>query len=57
MYDTWPWLVAVLGFIILGALIAYGMRRNRERTPVERAATEAGTRRLYEEEERRPGPD
>lgn len=44
-----PWFFAVFGgFIILGAVIAYGMYRNEQTTPREKAEAEAGTRRMYE---------
>lgn len=51
------WFIAVLGFVVLGAGIAYGIVSTRSRSPVERKLTAAGTRRVYHEEEKRPGPD
>lgn len=44
--------VALGGIIILGIFIAYGMMRNKGRTPRERAVTEAATRDLYDKEGR-----
>jgi hypothetical protein len=55
--SVWPWLVAVLGFIVLGAAIGYGLARNRQRTPVERELSAAGTRDVYRKEEARPEKD
>jgi hypothetical protein len=44
-----PWFFAVVGgFIILGAIIAYGMYRNEQTTPREQVEAEAGARRMYE---------
>jgi hypothetical protein len=40
------------GTLILGLAIAYGLARSRHRSVAERNATEAGTHRLYEKEER-----
>jgi hypothetical protein len=40
------------GAVILGAAIAYGFARNKQRTAAEKRATEAGTHRIYEKEER-----
>jgi hypothetical protein len=45
-------LAIVGGTIILGFVIAYGLARTRHRSVAERNATEAGTHRLYEKEER-----
>jgi hypothetical protein len=45
-------LAVVGGTLILGFAIAYGLRRNRERTAAEKRATEAGAHRIYEKEER-----
>jgi hypothetical protein len=55
--STWPWLVAVLGFIVLGGGIAYGYSRSRRRTPLERELNAAGSREVYREEEARPEKD
>ncbi len=47
------WLIAIAGgFLLLGAVFYYGMRRNKDRTVGEKIATEAGTRQVYKEEER-----
>lgn len=51
--SQWPWLIAVLGFVILGIAIAYGITRNRGRTAVERELSAVGTRKVYREEETR----
>ena len=51
--SQWPWLIAVLGFIVLGIAIAYGISRNRRRTTVERQLNDLGTRKVYREEEAR----
>ena len=53
--SAWPWLIAVLGFVILGVAIGYGM--TRARTPAERELNAVGTRQVYREEEARPGKD
>jgi hypothetical protein len=46
------WLFAVLGgAVLLGAAIAYGMRRTARRSAAEQARTEAATRRDYAEED------
>ncbi len=51
------WLFATLGgAILLGLALAFGMKRNSERTSAEKARTEAATRREYAEEDaERPG--
>jgi len=54
---AWPWLIAVLGFIVLGIGIAIGMSWSSRRTPAERRLNAAGSRQVYREEEQRPGPD
>lgn len=47
------WLLALtVGVVVLGGSMIYGMKRNSERSRVEKAMTEAGTRREYEVEER-----
>ena len=40
------------GAIVLGVAMAYGFMHNRNRTAAERRATEEGTHRIYEKEER-----
>lgn len=51
-----PWfLVIVLGTVILGVAIAYGMMRNRQRTAREMARTEQATHNLYKKEDQAPG--
>lgn len=50
---TIGWLFAIAGgAAILGVAIAYGLMRNRERTTHEKLQSEAGARRIYEEEDR-----
>jgi hypothetical protein len=44
----WLW---VIGSIILGAAIVYGIMRNRNRTRSERAATDQATKGLYARED------
>jgi hypothetical protein len=44
--------VVVGGAIVLGVAMAYGFIHNRNRTAAERRATEEGTHRIYEKEER-----
>lgn len=47
------WLILLtLGVVVLAAAIIYGMLRNRQRTRLEEATTEAATRREYAEEDR-----
>lgn len=47
------WLIVLtVGVIALGLAMAYGMMRNRRRTPAERAQTEAATKREYAAEDR-----
>lgn len=51
------WLIVLtVGVIVLGGAMAYGMRRNRDRTPSEKVTTEVETRRGYEEQDKNP-PD
>jgi len=38
--------------LILGGAMAYGMMRNRQRRPIEKAVTEAATREVYRREDR-----
>ena len=45
----WTW---VIGVVILGALLFYGIMRNRTRTAADKATTEQGTKDLYKREER-----
>lgn len=46
------WFVAVvIGTMVLGAAIAYGIMRSRARTPRERLAGEARTREIYRTED------
>ena len=45
--------VVVIGVVILGLAIAYGAMRTRTSTRQERAATDAGTRQVYEEQGRK----
>ncbi|GHA31615.1 hypothetical protein GCM10007989_29600 [Devosia pacifica] len=46
------WLIATLGgAIILGLAIAWGMRRSSQRTPQEKARTEAGVHEEYRKED------
>ncbi len=46
------WFVAtVIGTIVLGAVIAYGIMRARARTPRERIAGEMRTREIYKSED------
>lgn len=45
---TTPWFIAVvIGTIVLGAAIAYGMMRGGRRTRGEEQRSEAGTRDIY----------
>jgi len=47
------WLILLtLGVLILGGAMAYGMMRNRQRRPIEKAVTEAATREVYRREDR-----
>lgn len=47
------WLILLtLGVVCLGAALVYGIMRNRQRTPLEREITEAGTRAEYRAEDR-----
>jgi hypothetical protein len=48
-----PWFVAiVIGAIVLGLAIAYGMMRNRRRTSADKARTAKATQALYAKEDR-----
>jgi len=46
--------IVVIGVVILGLAIAYGAMRTRNSTRQERAATDAGTREVYQEQGRKP---
>ena len=47
------WLIVLtIGVIALGVAMAYGMRRNRDRTRSEEITTEVETRRGYEKQDR-----
>ena len=47
------WLIVLtIGVIVLGAAMAYGMRRNRDRTLSEKITTEVETRRGYEKQDK-----
>ncbi|MCR6670707.1 hypothetical protein [Devosia ginsengisoli] len=47
------WLIVLtLGVVILGAAMAYGLYRNRQRSRAEKALTEAATHAEYEREDR-----
>lgn len=53
MGSTTLWLlILTVGVIALGVAMAYGINRNRSRTPMERAVTEAATRQEYRAEDR-----
>lgn len=57
MFESGPilWIIVIAGgALILGAVIAYGMMRNRAATPAEDAASERRTRELYHKDESRP---
>lgn len=50
---TTPWFIVVVGgFIALGLALAWGMRKERRRSSMARSLRDAGTRRVYQEEER-----
>jgi hypothetical protein len=47
------WLILLtLGVVVLAVAIAYGIMRNRTRTPAEKVLTEAATRREQKIEDR-----
>jgi hypothetical protein len=47
------WLILLtVGVIVLGGAMAYGMMRNRQRSPREKAVTDAATRAEYQREDR-----
>jgi len=45
-------LILTIGVLILGLAMAYGVMRNRQRTPVERELNEVGARREYRVEDK-----
>jgi hypothetical protein len=46
------WLIVLtVGVVILAVAVAYGISRNRARTPAEKAVTEAATRAEYVRED------
>ena len=50
---TTVWLLLLtVGVIVLGLAMAWGINRNRQRTPIERGVTEAATRQEYREEDK-----
>jgi len=50
---TTVWLlILTVGVIVLGAAMAWGLIRNRARSPAERQMTEAATRREYQAEDK-----
>ncbi len=50
---TTVWLlILTVGVIALGLAMAWGMNRNRKRTPLEGQVTEAATRQEYRAEDR-----
>lgn len=47
-----PWvMVALIGVIAVGLVIAYGVMQNHNRTAADRAASERGAQRIYERED------
>ena len=47
------WLIVLtIGVIVLGVAMAYGMRRNRDRTLSEKITTEVETRHGYEKQDK-----
>ncbi len=57
MADIWasPWVLVVAGgVVILGLALAYGIWKGNQVTPSEEAASEDGTRRIYDEAPARP---
>jgi cytochrome c-type biogenesis protein CcmH/NrfF len=46
----WAW---VAGTIVLGAVIAYGILKNRTRTPEQRIISNEATKELYRQENQR----
>ena len=53
MATTTVWLlVLTVGVVALGLALAWGINRNRARSPTERQLTEAATRQEYREEDK-----
>lgn len=50
MSTEWMWAIAI---IVLGVVLAYVMIKTHRRSHAQRQLTDAGTKRVYEEEERR----
>lgn len=50
--DTIPVWLWVLGVVILGGVMVYGITRNRQRSEREKAVSQAATKKLYEQEDR-----
>lgn len=50
MSTEWIWAIAI---VILGVVLACVMIKTRRRSQAQRQLTDAGTKRVYEEEERR----
>lgn len=50
-YDVLWFVAIVIGTVLLGAAIAYGIMRARTRTRGEAVASEAETRRIYKSED------
>ena len=47
------WLILLtLGVVVLGVAMAYGLMRNRQRAPREKAVTDAATRAEHQREDR-----
>jgi len=46
---VWLW---VVGVVILGAVIVFGIMQNRQRSQREKNISQAATKKLYEREER-----
>lgn len=49
----WLWGFLIIG---LGIALAYGIIRTRHRTPSEKLIRDEGTKRVYEEENKKPQP-
>ena len=48
------WLILVtIGVVALALAAVFGIMRNRQRTSLEKATTEAGTRAVYQAEDRK----
>jgi uncharacterized membrane protein len=48
-FPLWLW---VAGVVLLGCIIAYGIRKTGQRTRSERARTDSATKELYRREDR-----